>query len=1015
MSEVEKYFALFKEYANKYSDRICLLYQIGTFYEMYEFEDEEVVGTVSQLAEVLSIRITKKSTRLPLSRTNPLMIGIPVNSYEDKYKQLILDKSFTIIRYDQDETDKTKRVLKEMVSPGTTIDSKSGSEIYSNIVMSIYIECLNLNIRPDKVKILCGVSYIDVNTGTINVGEVFTSDKDPAYIYEDIYRIINSIKPKELLISINSYKGNPEGYLEYVNKCLKLESYPIVILTCNKIERCLLDFVYQESILNKVYGGGTHGLVPIAKINLSGINIKSSKGSQLDIFQELDIDKMHYAVVSFVQLLTYCYEHNEIILKKVSKPIVSWFNEDKRLILEYNTIDQLSILPKPNEFSYRLKKKTYDDLYTVLNNTSTNMGSRLLRSILIAPYTDVNTIKSKLDLTEFFYKNKEVASNVTEKLLQLSDIGVLYPKLNKNIIKPKDFCNLYYSLTIVLDIINDLLTYSLPIIPSEGTITQLKQFISYVNAIYNLDILSTCNLLEKEKLLNCKECPIKLGVSEVTDQFHKGLSSDKEELMRIKDHISELIPGHESDKIKLDSVSKKVKKGRSIVEEENEEIINMKDLGLYITESKAAKLRSNISKIDVSLCGVITIEPVNSKYAIRSDKINSLCINILNTMNTMGTRMYEYYKQIIQALDGAYSFFGEITKFISYVDLAISNAKVAHNYKYFKPEILEVDPQVPSFFEAKDLRHPIIERNISTSYIPNDLSLGKESYGNLIYGCNSSGKTALTLSVGLNIIMAQCGMFVPSNLTLNPYKRILTRLKGEDDTLHGKSSYYVEIEELRLIINHSDNYSLILGDEITRGTESMSGAALIITTIEHLVSLKSSFIFSTHIHTISSNPRILKLVDNKSLKISHLSSVYDASLDTIIYDRKIKEGSGEAIYGLEAAKYMGLPPAFISSAHSIRKELLGENPKLVNPKKSRYNSEQIVDNCQICGKRLHLETHHIKEQHKADEDGYIGLTYVHSKDNIIVICDECHEYIHSHKVEIQQKQTSTGIMLTLTK
>ena len=374
--------------------------------------------------------------------------------------------------------------------------------------------------------------------------------------------------------------------------------------------------------------------------------------------------------------------------------------------------------------------------------------------------------------------------------------------------------------------------------------------------------------------------------------------------------------------------------------------------------------------------------------------------------------VFNLYKSLINNLC-MFNFYSVVTEFITDLDLALSHASVAHKYKYFKPEVTRSET---SFFNIKEVRHPLIERIIRGEYITNDLSLnepilvrptvassnelkdGSMGSGLLLYGCNSIGKSVFTESIGMNIIMAQMGMFVPSRLVYSPYSNIMTRLSGQDEKEKGNSSFIVEMIELRHILNNSNQRTLILGDELCRGTEIISAEALTINTLLFLNKKKASHIFSTHMHDIPKKRWIQELTTSGCLKILHMSNIFDPEKDALVCNRKLTEGSGDSIYGLEVAKYVGLDQDFIRETHKIRKELLGESLELFSSKKSRYNPSVFMDHCQMCGSKINLESHHIKEQSKADDDGFVGLTPLHSEYNLLVVCHDCHhKVIHGKK------------------
>ena len=239
MSTIEDYYRIYKEYSKIY-DRFYLGYQVGTFHNCYEYQDPsgETIGNAVEMADILGLRLTLVDTGVIHSKKNPFLIGIPSISIDDKYKEKVLRQNYVYIRYDQDPKDKTKRILYEIVTPNTS-DKIINDKLFSNQILSIYIECLNVSSRHDKIKILCGISSIDLSTNRNHVSEIFTSANDILYVYQELYRVINAVKAREIILMINNYKGpEPNEYLEYIKTSLNLTDYPILIANINSL--CLL-------------------------------------------------------------------------------------------------------------------------------------------------------------------------------------------------------------------------------------------------------------------------------------------------------------------------------------------------------------------------------------------------------------------------------------------------------------------------------------------------------------------------------------------------------------------------------------------------------------------------------------------------------------------------------------------------------------------------------------------------------------------------------------------------------
>ena len=322
-----------------------------------------------------------------------------------------------------------------------------------------------------------------------------------------------------------------------------------------------------------------------------------------------------------------------------------------------------------------------------------------------------------------------------------------------------------------------------------------------------------------------------------------------------------------------------------------------------------------------------------------------------------------------------------------------------------------------SFVHAKKLRHPIVEQIIDYEYVPHDVRLDNKVKGNMIYGVNSSGKTILMKAIGLNIILAQCGLYVPSEyFEYNIFTSIYTRISGNDNLFKGQSSFIVEMNELRSILKRCNNSSLVIGDEICRGTEHLSGTAIVGATIIRLIENDVKFLFATHLHDL---PNLTKIKQLNNVDFYHMS--VDRRNDELIFNRKLVKGTGEQVYGITIAKHILDDPEFIKTAVELKNDLLDKkniNYKLVNDKKSLYNNDVYVDKCSICSSEDKLETHHIiyQKEYKETPKGEINNVKFHivknHKSNLIILCQKCHDKLHDGKIKINSLvQTSNGIKI----
>jgi DNA mismatch repair protein MutS len=338
----------------------------------------------------------------------------------------------------------------------------------------------------------------------------------------------------------------------------------------------------------------------------------------------------------------------------------------------------------------------------------------------------------------------------------------------------------------------------------------------------------------------------------------------------------------------------------------------------------------------------------------------------------------------------------------------------AEQYGYTRPTYIKSESAGMS---VEDLRHPILERvHTDTPYIPHTLSLGSHKtqevgaeHGILLYGVNAAGKSSLSKAIGLAVLMAQIGMPVAASaMTLAPYNGLYTRILGNDNLWAGMSSFVVEMTELRTILGAGPR-SLVLGDELCAGTETTSAIAIVGAGIQRLVEKNVQFFFATHLHELADVPEIAGI---PTVKPYHLT--VQSQRDCLVYDRKLKEGTGPAMYGLEVCKGLDMDPVFLELAVELRRKWEGA---VDLAKVSRYNAAVPVQMCDACGSRTALETHHIVPQAAANQGGFVATgRHKNEKGNLVVLCGSCHDKHHAGDIEVRGwKATSVGRKLDLSR
>jgi DNA mismatch repair protein MutS len=224
-------------------------------------------------------------------------------------------------------------------------------------------------------------------------------------------------------------------------------------------------------------------------------------------------------------------------------------------------------------------------------------------------------------------------------------------------------------------------------------------------------------------------------------------------------------------------------------------------------------------------------------------------------------------------------------------------------------------------------------------------------------------------------------------------------MTGGDDALRGHSSFAVEMIELNLILSRSTSRSLVLGDEICHGTEHVSGISLVAASIVSLCAKRVPFVFASHLHQLSKMPEIQQL---PGLSMKHLTVRRDVETKTLVYVRKLADGSGDATYGIEVAKHIVDDRDFIKMAERFQRSILERQAHVVPDRVSRYNTNMFMGKCQICSKKA-IETHHVIQQKDADEHKRVVFeeaktpASVHHMANLVALCIDCHLSIHKRK------------------
>ncbi len=1035
MSIIE-YFNYYKKYQSLYG-RIALLYHSGTFLETWEYDPAdcsddkykidkqgnywgEHVGNSTAISIITDYNLTSENNNKPYSIKNPRKCGLPLIAYEKNLAKLLAN-DYVVIRIDQHGSGKNiTRAVGEICSPTMQIDSISLDRPTSNIAC-IYIEYQKgMGTKYDNFLITTGISVIDIITGTNKVCEFHSKVDDEIHAIQELYRFLISHSPRELIIHVADLPSgldthtddNPNPYIKYLEKVLELRRLNRVNTYVNSVPPEYKKIAYQIEFFNKIFTKNEDSPKKLTK----GLRLNIIKKQNDKIISDLGLERMSYGTISYMLLLQHCNTCNSNIISKLSKPNLQWLDEKRHLILTHNAIVQLDLIPqKENRFR---KKSEIDSLLSVLDQCRTHLGRRSLENLLQNPMLKSQEINTYYDMVGemFTLVDKDPLYAILDKQLkELPDVGRIQRKLELKLINPKELAILYRAYVKIVNIYITIINSNTPVIHSQlfsqEEIDGFNSFLSQYGNILDIDALECCHIDSGEsgnKWLEFVDCPIKTGVYPDIDNLNSNLVVSENNLQLIVDHLNSFLVGKMGKKIEFKNAKRKPGAGKQ----------DPTSLVLLTTTAKANTLSN--SSIDRYLCGDIQISSHNaSEKRISSDVISYLSESIDNIKLTMRKNLLTIYENILEEMNTKYNFFASIINLISKIDLVHCYAIVSNKYNYYRPEI--VDDEGPSFLEARDLRHPIIERIIDYPYVVNDVFLGRgssesgRSNGMLIFGHNGIGKTSLLKAVAINIIMAQAGCYVASNLRYKPYSKIISRLSGNDNIFKGESTFIIEASELRTIARQSDENTLLVIDEAARGTEGRSACAISIATIDSNIKTNSSFMLSSHIHSIVEFPQILELSQSK-LNICHLAVSRDIQTNTLIYDRKLKQSSGDSIYGVVVLETLDFPQDYITKCYEVLSYLDGNSGNILDAKTSKHNSKLYMHSCIICQQtnlQTELNTHHIVEQKMADIRGLIGHYHKNIKDNLITLCRSCHQDLHRQGLIIESEQSPKGTIFSL--
>ena len=773
----------------------------------------ETFGQDAVLAsQILGITLTKRNNGAAASSE---LAGFPHHAL-DTYLHKLVKAGHRVAICDQLEDPKlakgiVKRGVTDMVTPGTTVNGKLLEHHSNNFLAAVHFADTSTGAQYEQY----GLAFLDISTG-----EFFIAEGDREYAD----KLLQSFKPAEVVFQRHQQKK----FKEYFNS--KIYTYTL--------DEWIFDASYAEDTLLKHFQ--TH--------SLKGFGVEELKNGLIAAG----------AIIHYLKDTEHPNLQHIISLQRIDRDDFLW--------MDRFTIRNLELVYGNSEGNHTL--------LSILDNTVSPMGARLLKRWIVFPLKDIQKINERLDTVEYLIKETDLRNKISLHIKQCGDIERLVSKIPMKKINPREVLQLARGLK-QADAVKQICLSSAN--------EYLKRLGDALNPCPYIAEKIFKEIVENPPALAAKGGMMNSGVSNELDELRKIAFSGKEYLTQLQLKEAERT-GIGSLKIGFNNV-----------------------FGYYleVTNSQKNKVPAEWMRKQTLANAERYITPELKEY---EEKITGAEEKILKIEG-------ELYEALLNELFDYLAPVQTNGNLLAIMDCLCCFAQNAIQYQYKKPQLHTGDEWI-----IKDGRHPVIERNLPVGepYISNDLELNKaEQQIIILTGPNMSGKSALLRQTALITLMAHTGSFVPAaEARISLTDKIFTRVGASDNLSGGESTFMVEMNETASIINNITGRSLILLDEIGRGTSTYDGISIAWSIAEHLHNSphQPKTLFATHYHELNE-------LEEKFPRVKNYHVTNKEVGNKIIFLRKLARGGSTHSFGIHVAKMAGMPPSLIDRANEILKHL----------------------------------------------------------------------------------------------
>lgn len=600
----------------------------------------------------------------------------------------------------------------------------------------------------------------------------------------------------------------------------------------------------------------------------------------------IGMDASSFAAISLGALLEYLKVTQKQSLDHISS--VNVYIVENYMMLDMSTRRNLELLE-----TIRGKSKK-GSLLSVLDKTATAMGGRLIKSWIESPLLDKYEIERRSAVVESLTEDITMMDQLDEKLKQIYDMERLVGKLVYGNCNARDLISLKHSISQLPHIVKSL---------EDSESQELRQMGEGMDILWDLYELVD-SAIEEEPPIGIKEGNI------IKENYSPELKELRDIALNGKSYLSRI---EERERARTGIKNLKIKYN--------------KVFGYFIELSK--------SNIDKAPSDYIRKQTLANAERYITEELKEIENKILGSEDRMVELEYEIFGEIREKLRANSQRIQSTARSISKIDVLNSFAKAAYLNNYIRPEILE-----DGSLYIENGRHPVVEKMVAEGrFISNDTYMNGESDRMMIItGPNMSGKSTYMRQVALITLMAQIGSFVPADSAkISVADRIFTRIGASDDLSEGQSTFMVEMSEVANILNNATEKSLIVLDEIGRGTSTYDGLSIAWSVVEYISgksNLGAKTLFATHYHELTELEEVLEGVKNYRVAVEEKPG------EDIVFLRKIERGGADRSYGIEVAKLAGVRPEVIARAAEILRKLEENDLNKKSPSQLSIFSEE---------------------------------------------------------------------------